>query len=141
MDIWLPFRHEGPNQIIRIFTRVGELPPPEYDNSNPPPLDKLLGELVEGEWARVPGRPVEDLTADRLKQLAEVTKQFRELLFTESERKAVLSMVEEVVPSLERRRDSGYEGPGEDARGIIDDLLNTLRVPTPFTGRRSTYYW
>jgi hypothetical protein len=77
---------------------------------------------VEDEWAGVPGRPATDLTADRLEPLVEVTMQFKELLFTESGRRAVLAAVEQVIPSLERRRDDGYEGPGEDIHGIVDAL-------------------
>jgi hypothetical protein len=41
------------------------------------------------EWAAVPGRLLEDLTADRLGPLAEVTEQFRNLfLFAEEDRGA-----------------------------------------------------
>ena len=134
MNIWLPFRHEGPGEILRILTRIGGLPPPEYDGS---PVDEFLEKLVEGEWAAVPERPVEDLAADRLVSLAEVTTQFKELLFTESGRKATLAMVEQVIPLLERRRrKDGYEGPGEDIHDIIDPLLEILRGPVPPTNRR-----
>ena len=136
VDIWMSFRHEGPNQVLRILTRVCELPPLEYGGPDPLLFDRFLGKLVEGEWARVPGRPVKDLTADRLEPLAEVTKRFKELLFTESERGAVLAAVERVLQSLEQRRDGGYEGPGEDIHGIIDPLLGVLRVPVQPTGRR-----
>ena len=129
MSIWLPFCQEGPDHVLHILTNVGELSHREYDGFAPSPLEKLLEKLVEDEWARVPGRVAKDLTADRLRPLAEVTRRFKELVFTESERRAVLSVVERVIPSLERRRGGGYEGPGEDIRGIVNDLLENLRVP------------
>ena len=138
MDLWLPFRYEGPVQVLRILGRVGELLPPEYDGFNPPPLDNLLAKLVEDEWVRVPGRPVKDLAADRLKPLVEVTKQLKELFLTERERRAVLAAVEQVIQSLERRRDGGYEGPGGDTHGVVSALLEILRVPVQSTSRRST---
>ena len=129
MDVWLPFRHEGPRQVLHILFHVGGLSLPEYDDSNLSPLDGFLGKLVVDEWARVPGRPLKDLTANHLEPLAEVTKRFREVLFTESKRRAALATVGRVIPSLEKRRDRGYEGPGEDVRSIIHDLLRILRVP------------
>ena len=137
MDIWLPFRHEGPDQVIRILTRVGELPPSEYDGSH---LDKFLEQLVENEWAAVPGRPLMDLTADRLEPLVEITMQFEELLFTEVDRKAVLTVVEQVIPSLEKLHDEGYEGPGEEIRDTVAALIGILQVPVQSTSRRSTYW-
>jgi len=135
MDIWLPFHHEGRDRVLRILTTVGELLPLEYDGSNRPSFDKPLEKVVEDEWAGVPGRHPMDLTADRLEPLAEVTKQFKGLFFTESNRKAVLAAVERVIPSLERRRDDDYEGPGEDVRGIVDDLLEKLRTPMQSTSQ------
>ena len=138
MDIWLPFRHEGPDQVIRILTRVGELPLREYDGSNLPP-DKFLEQLVEDEWAGVPGRHVMNLTFDQLEPLVEVTTQLKELFFTEIDRKVVLAVVEQVIPALEKRRDDGYEGPGEDIRNIIEALIGVLQVPIQLTGRRSAY--
>ena len=137
VDIWLPLRHEGPDRALRILTTIGELLIPGSDGSKN--LDKSLEKFVEDEWAGVPGRLVMDLTADRLRPLAEITEQFKELLFTESDRKAVLGVVEQVIPSLERRRDDGYNGPGEDIRGIVSDLLEILRMPVQSTGRRSAY--
>ena len=134
MDIWLPLRHEGQGHVLRILAAVGELLLPGWDGSKPP--DKPLEKIVEDEWAGVPGRLVMDLTADRLKPLAEVTKQVKELLFTESDRRSVLGVVERVVPSLEKRRDDGYDGPGEDIRCIVGDLIEMLRIPT---GRRPAY--
>jgi len=134
MDIWLPFRHEGPDHILCILSKIGGLPLLEYDGSNPP-LDEFLEKLVEDEWAGVPGRPVQDLTADRLRPLAEVTERFKELLFAESDRRAVLAVVEQVIPSLERQDG----GPGEDVRRTIDDLLTKLRYQS--TRRRSNTYW
>jgi len=125
MDVWLYFRREGPQEVLRILTHIGGLPLPEYNGSNPP-LDEFLERLVEREWAGVPGRPVGDLTADRLEPLVEVTMQFKELLFTESGRRAVLAAVEQVIPSLGRQR--GGEELGEDIRGIVDVLLEILRA-------------
>ena len=139
MDIWLPFRHEGPDQVLHILSRVGALstPLPGRDGSNSN-LNKFLAKLVEDEWAGVPGRLAEELTADRMEPLAEVTKQFRELLFNDGERRAVLAVVEQVIPSLEKRRDGGYE----DVRGIVDGVLEILqvRVPIESTSCESTYY-
>ena len=137
MDIWLPFRHEGPDQVIRILTRVGELPSVGYDGS---PLDKFLEQLVENEWAGVPGRSLRDLTADRVEPLVEITMQLKELLFTEIDRKVVLVAVEQVIPGLEKRRDDGYEGPREDTRYLVEALIEVLRVPMQSTSRRSTYW-
>jgi hypothetical protein len=134
MDIWLPLRPEGPDRILRIFSRVSDIPLPEYDGSNPP-LDNFLEKLVEDEWARVPGRLATDLTADRLEPLAEVTMQFKELLFTESGRRAVLAAVDQVIPSLERRRDDGYAGPGEGIRDILEAIQEMLQEPMPSTSR------
>ena len=127
MEIWLPFRHEGPDQAIRIFTRVSELPQSEYDGS---PFNRFLEQLVENEWAAVPGRPLVDLTADRLEPLVEVTERFKEILFTEIDQKVVLTLVEQVIPSLERRRDDGYEGPNEDIRDMVGGLIGILQEPT-----------
>ena len=138
MDLWLPFRYEGPVQVLRILGRVGELLPPEYDGFNPPPLDNLLAKLVEDEWVRVPGRPVKDLAADHLKPLVEVTKQLKELFLTERERRAILAAVEQVIQSLERWRDGSYEGPGGDTHGVVSALLEILRVPVQSASRRST---
>lgn len=139
MDLWLPLHHEGPDHVLRILTAVGELLIPGCDGSKPP-LNKPLERVVGDEWAGVPGRPVMDLTADRLKPLARVTKRFKKLFFTESDRRAVLAVVERVVPSLERRHDDGYGGPGDDIRGIVDDLLEELRKPIRSSSRRSTYW-
>jgi hypothetical protein len=136
MDIWLPFRHEGLDQVLRTFTRV--VRPPRPNGSNPPPLpspfDGSLGKLVEDEWARVPGYSPMDLTTGRLNPLVEVTMGYNEF-FTENERRAVLAKVEQVIPSLERRRDDGYEGPDEELRGVIGALLEILRVPMASTSR------
>ena len=138
MDIWLPFRREGPAQVIRILTHVGELPHRDYDGSNP--LDKFSEQLVEDEWAGVPGRPLMDLTVDRLEPLVEVTTQMKDLLFTEIDRKVVLSVVEQVIPALEKRRDDGYEGPGEDMCNIIEALIAVLQIPIQST-RHGSEYW
>ena len=132
MNIWVPLRHEGLDCVLRILATVGELLLPERDGYN---VDKPLEKVVEDEWAGVPGRLVQDITADRLKPLAEVTKQFKKLLFTESDRRAVLAMVEQTIPSLERRRDDGYDGPGDDIRSVVSDLLEELREPTQSSSR------
>jgi len=138
MDIWLPFHHVGRDLVLHILIAVGELLPSGNDGSDDSPPEKSLEKVVEDEWARVPGRLLVDLTADRLEPLAEVTQQFKELFFNEYERKAVLGAVERVIPSLERRRDDDYEGPGDDVRIIITDLLGKLRAPTR---HRSGHHW
>jgi hypothetical protein len=134
MDLWLPLRHKGPDSVFCILTRISDMPFPEYNGPNPP-LDELLTKLVEDGWAGVPGRPVTDLTADRLEPLVEVTMQFGELLFTESGRRVVLAAVDQVIPSLERRRDGGYAGPGEDIYDIVDELRRVLQSPMPSASR------
>ena len=138
MDIWLPLHHEGPLHALCILTTVGELLLPGRDGYN---VDKSLEKVVEEEWAAVPGRLPMDLTADRLEPLAEVTGRFKKLsFFTESDRRAVLAEVGRVIPSLEKRRDDGYDGPGDDIRSIIDNLLTILREPMQSSSRRSTYW-
>lgn len=137
-DIWLPLRHEGPDHVLRILTTVGELLLPGYNGSKLP-LGRPLEKLVEDEWARVPGRPAHYLAPDRLKPLAEVTEQFKKLVLSESDSRAILCVVEQVIPSLERRCDDGYDGPGEDVRGIVDDLVGALRVPMEPARSRSAY--
>ena len=130
MDIWLSFHKNGSPQVLRILSRVAEIPFP----SNLPP-DKPLVRLIEDEWAAVPGRPVRDLTVGRLEPLVEITKRFKELLFGESDRGALLATVEQVIPSLEKRYDDGYEGPGEDVRRIVGGLAEVLRLPpSPLVG-------
>ena len=141
MDLWLPLRHEGPEHALRIFANVGELTPLRWDSINPPPLDEYLQKRVEDEWAMVPGRPTHLLTADRLRPLKEVTEQFQELLFDDDHLAAALSSVDGVIPRLEQRRDNGYGGPGQDVRGIVDDLLEKLQTPPPPTSRRRSTYW
>ena len=138
MDIWLPLHHEGPHHALRILRSVGEfrlLEPEDYN------VDKPLEKVVEEEWEAVPGRYPMDLTADLLGPLAEVTQQFKRLsFFTEIDRKAVLAAVEQVVPSLVKRRDEGYGGPDGELRGIIEDLLKVLREPIQTSSRRSTFW-
>ena len=134
MDIWLPLHREGPVHVLRILANVGGLILPGSDGYN---VDKPLEKVMEDEWAVVPGRHVTDLTVDRLEPLAEVTKQFKKLLFTESDRSTVLAVVEQVISSLEGRRD-GYGGPWGDVRGIIDGLLEELREPVQSSSRRSS---
>ena len=123
MDIWLPFRNEGSLQVLRIFTTVAEIPSLEVPSNLP------FAKLVEKEWAAVPGRHAQDLTVDRLKPLVEVTEQIKELLFDESDRSAVFAMVEQVIPSLEKRCDDGQRGPGDGVRRIIGGLVESLRLP------------
>ena len=137
MDIWLPLHHEGPVHALRILTRVGELLLPGRDGYN---VDKPLEKVLEEEWAAVPGRLPMELAVDLLEPLAEVTKQFKELFFTESERMAVLVVVEHVIPSLEKRRDDNYSGPGDDIRHIIGNLLRILREPVQSSSHGSTYW-
>ena len=137
MDIWLPLHHEGPVYALRILTRVGELLLPGRDGYN---TDKSLEKVLEDEWAAVPGRLPMDLTPDMLEPLAEVTRQFTKLSFTESGRRAVLAVVEQVIPRLEQRRDGNYSGPENDIRHIIDTLLEVLRVHVQSTPRRLTYW-
>jgi len=136
MAIWLPLRHEAPRQVLRIISRIGKLPLQGYDGSNPPHLDRFLKKLVAVEWAAIPGLPVTDLTPDRLEPLAEITKQFWGLLFTESHRRAVLAVVERAIPAFENRRDNG---PGEDVRRIIDELLEVLREPVQSSDQPSVH--
>ena len=139
MDIWLLPRHEGQDCVLRILNTVGELSIPGFDGSRAP-LDRPLEKLVEDEWARIPGRHLQYVTADRLKSLAEITEQFKELLLTESEVGLVIDAVEKVIPSLEKRRDDNYDGPGDDIRGIVNDLLGVLRSPMQSTKRRPTLW-
>ena len=138
MHIWLDFRNATPDQAIRILLRVGEIWPPE-DGQNLP-IDNLIVKIVEDEWARVPGRQATDLSVDLLEPLAEVTAQLKELMFSENDRRAVLAMVERVIPCLEMRRAGGYEGPGEDICGVVNNLLSVLRASTTSTSRRPSYW-
>jgi len=138
MDIWIPLHREGPDCALRILTNVGELLLPKGDNFK---LDKSLEKVVEDEWAAVPGRHPKDLTADRLEPLAEVTMQFKTLsFFTESSRKAVLAVVDRVIPSLEMRRDGGYRGLEEDVRNIVDQVLRIIFEPIQPNSRKSTFW-
>jgi hypothetical protein len=137
MDIWLPLNHEGPENVLRILINVGELS--LYNNSSPLPIDKPLEKLVEDEWAAVPGRLADDLTVDRLKPLVEVTQQFKELWFDETDRKEVLAVVERAIPLLEKRTD--IKGV-DDLRGIVDDLIKTLQTCiSPIRHRSGTHRW
>ena len=129
MDLWVPFRYEGGPQILHIIGKVGGLTFATPGDRGSSSIDEVLQKLVVEEWAAVPGRPVGDLTADRLRQLADVTGGFKELAFSDNCRKAVLATVEQVLPGLEPRREGGYPGPGDDVQDIINDLLKILRVP------------
>ena len=118
--------HEGPYHAFLTLCSVGELLHGRDDYNADKPLEKVVVE----EWVAVPGRHTMDLAADVVRPLAEVTEQFERLsLFSESGRKAVLAAVEQVVPSLEGRRDEGYGGPDDEFRKIIEDLLKVLREP------------
>ena len=135
MDIWLPSRDQGSYQVVRILVRVGEMLFPEDDGYNLP-LDMSPVKLVEDEWARVPGRQITHLSTGLLEPVAEVTVQLRKLLFTESDREAVLAVVEKVIPCLEKQRGHGYEGPGEPAGAYtINQLLIDLYATSPFSQR------
>ena len=137
MDIWLPLHHEGPYHALLTLCRAGELRRGRLDYN----VDKPLEKVVEEEWEAVPGRSQMDLTADLLGPLAEVTEQFKRLsFFNEIDRKRVLAVVEQVVPSLEKRCDEGYGGPDGEVRRIIEDLLKVLREPVQASGRWSTFW-
>ena len=138
MDIWLPLHRDGPDHALRTLRSVGELLP-GGDRSN---KKKSLEKVVEEEWEAVPGRSdLNNLTADRLGPLAEVTEQFKRLsVFSESGREAVLAAVEQVVPCLERRRDEGYGGPDDELRMIIEDLLRVLREPVQADSSQPTFW-
>jgi len=82
-----------------------------------------------------------DLTVERLEPLAVVTVQFKELLFSDGDRKAVLAVVEQVISSLERRRDDGYEGPGDGVRGVVNALLVTGKLREPVQLTRPPAHW
>jgi len=43
MEIWLPSRHEGPDQVLRILARVCDLAPPKYDRSSPLSTNSCCG--------------------------------------------------------------------------------------------------
>ena len=131
MDIWFPLRREGSAYTAHIVANVGELSLARRDSYILPTTDDLLRTLIVAEWAAVPGpgRQVHDLTADRLKPLAEVTERFKELLFDDRCRREVIATVERVLPALALRRDDGYTGPEDDVRDIINDLLAKLRIP------------
>ncbi|KAF9782853.1 hypothetical protein BJ322DRAFT_1073028 [Thelephora terrestris] len=128
MVIWLPLRDEGPTHALRILANVGELSPIFCDGHDPLSLDNFLQQKLVDEWAAVPGRHVEYLTAGRLGPLVEVTQGFKDLLFDNNYRRAVLAMIERVIPGLEQRRD--YDFPG-DVRVLVNDLLEHLRTPPP----------
>ena len=132
MECWLGFRHEGPNQVVQILLRVGEIPPPPLpEDGHNLPLENLIVKIVEDEWRRVPGRPATDLSAELLRPFAEVTGRLKELLFTETDRQLVVAAVERVVSSLGVRRDGEYKRPGNDVCKLINGLLDVLSaVPT-----------
>lgn len=139
MDIWLPLRNEGPHQTIRILVKISRIQP-LGGNSHDLPLDNAMVKIVGDEWTRVPGRPTRDLSIEQLKPLAEVTTQLKTLLFTEGDRQAVLTRVEQVVPSLEKRSDGGYNGPCKEVREMFNNLIDVLQVPSVSTSRRSTFW-
>ena len=129
MDIWLPLRSEGWKQIVAIFARVAEIPSPEIRVFS----RRSLVVLVEKEWVRVSRSRGGNLTADLLIPLVEVTKKLKELWFDEKDRKAVLTVVEQVIPSLE---EGNNEGPKEDIRCIVGDLVKVLQVPRASTSAK-----
>ena len=140
-DIWLRFRHEDLVDALRILTNVGQLGPLSRAGSPSPPSDEPLVKLVEEEWAVVHRRPAPDLTVDRLKPLVEVTEQLMRLVFNDNDRKNFLAIVTPVIPFLQEKREDGYEGPGEDVRGIVGDLVKKLESSQlPAHGRRATYH-
>ena len=102
-------------------------------------LLEAFGKTGEDEWVRVPGRSALCFTSDRLKSLAEVTGQFRESLLSESGSGVTLGVVEQVTPSLEKRCDDDYDGPGEDVCAIVNDLVRVLQVPMELARNRTTY--
>lgn len=120
-----------------MLTTVGGILTPGCDGSKPP-----LEKLMEGEWAKAGSQDLTG-TTDQLEPLMEFTEQLKELLFTGSDRKAVLRVVGQVILSLVRR--SGrwlhflLQGSGEDARNIVSDLLEILRMATQSTGHRPAY--
>lgn len=107
--------------------------PEDYSHNLPP--NNLAVKIVEDGWVRVPGRQANDLSADPLGPLVDVTTQLNKLSFTESDRQAILAVVEQAIPSLGKRRDDGYEGPGEDVCDMFNGLVDTLRVPAASTSR------
>ena len=130
MYIWLPLRNEGPDHIVHIIGNIsGGVPFAEWDYRSLSLLDDSLRQLLVDEWASVPARHVSGLTAEKLGQLAETTKEFQEVLPDDDYRRSVLAKVEEVIPGLKRRREDGYEGPGEDVCRIVSDLVAKLRPP------------
>ena len=130
MHIWLHPRHNGPDHTVRIIGNIsGGVSFAEWGDRNPSLFDDFLRRLLVDEWAAVPARHVPNLTADQLRSLAETTKEFQESLPDEDYRRSVLAEVEKVIPGLERRQDGGYEGPGEDVRDIVNDLVAKLQPP------------
>jgi hypothetical protein len=119
MDIWLSLRDEDPGHVLRILTNVGELLLPRRDGYD---VDTPLEIVLQDEWTDVPGRPLTQLSAERLGPLAEVTERFRNL-FTGNAWATVMDAVQLVIPSLEKRRDDGYNGPDDNVRRIICGLL------------------
>jgi len=130
MRFWLPLRPNGPDHTVHIIGNIsGGVSFAEWDDGDLSLFDDSLRQLLVDEWAAVPARRVPDLAADRLKQLAETTKEFKEVLPDEEYRRSVLAEVEKVIPGLERRQDGGYEGPGQDVREIVNDLVARLQPP------------
>jgi len=136
MDIWLPLHHEGPERALRIFINVGKLLLPGHS------VDKSLEEVLEDEWAAVPGRDLEELTVGLLGPLAEITEQFKkQLFFTEYDRGAVLAKVRGVIPSLGSHVGHPYADRVKEVRHIIDNLVIILEEPIAQPiGRRSTFW-
>ena len=97
-----------------------------YDDSNPPHL--IATDSWRSSWMGIPRHPVIDPVADRLELLAQVTKQGP--LLTKIDRRAVLSAVVRVIPTLKRWGDNG----SEDTCRIVSDLLEALHTGTCAVG-------
>jgi len=80
MRIWLPFRDVGPEHTLSILRNVSELPIPEDYAGPNTSLDEYLGNLVRSEWTGIVNSNAADLSANRLRLLEEVTRQFTLLL-------------------------------------------------------------
>ena len=124
--MWLPWRSDGWSQVICILENISKITFPKIEPAED--MDMLLIKVVRDEWARVPGRGAKDLTADVLAPFAEVTVRLNHSLFDEDGRRAVLTVVEQVIPSLERWRSENHEELEEGVNRIVRALLEDLRM-------------